>query len=284
VAVNNFVEVSLKTTIDSGELLALLPDGEALGCWEEEDVLHIYWTEEQWREEALEGVKRALELLGAAVPETCLTVKSVPDRDWNAAWVAALHPIRIGRRIRIRQSCHASDPTFSGVELVIDPRRAFGSGHHATTQLVMEWLEDHLRDGDRVLDVGTGSGILAMTAIRLGAAFALGIDNDPEALECARESLCRNGLGHQLELRAVSFGEFSGGEYDVVLANLDGKTLLSLCALLPALLRAGGVACLSGLQQQDLEQIEDALRAAGLKIISRTGRDDWLALGIQKTD
>ena len=104
-----------------------------------------------------------------------------------------------------------ADPEFSGIELVIDPRRAFGTGYHATTQLVVEWLEAHVRGGGVVLDVGTGSGILAMTAIRLGAASALGVDNDPVAVECAREYAVLNGFGPELELRVASFEDLDAG-------------------------------------------------------------------------
>jgi ribosomal protein L11 methyltransferase len=284
VTVKNFVEVSLKIMVDSGDLIATLQDGEALGSWEKDGVLHIYWAEEQWQPGVLEDLERALERLGVGIGEVSLTVNSIPDRDWNAAWVAGLRPIRIGRRVRIRQSWHTADPAFSGIELVIDPKRAFGSGYHATTQLVIEWLEGHVQDGSRVLDLGTGSGILAMTAIRLGAAFALGIDNDPMALECARELSSLNGFGPELELRTASFDQVGAGDFDVVLANLDGKTLPLLCPFLPTLMRAEGLACLSGLQHQDLGQIAEALRKANLKINSRTEREDWLALEVEKAE
>jgi ribosomal protein L11 methyltransferase len=121
-----------------------------------------------------------------------------------------------------------------------------------------------------------------MAAVRLGAAFALGIDIDPVALECAQELSKMNRFGAELELRAASFDQAGVGDFDAVLANLDGKTLALLCPYLPALVRARGLACLSGLQHQDLEQITDALGKADFRITSRTERQDWLALGVQR--
>jgi ribosomal protein L11 methyltransferase len=280
---SKYIEVSLRTNVDSGELFGMLQGGEMLGSWEKDGVLYIYWPASKWTPAILEDLKRALALLGIEEREAGPTVRSIPDLDWNATWAASLNPIHIGRRIRIRQSWHCSDAAFDGIELVIDPRRAFGTGYHATTQLVIEWLEDRVHGGERVMDIGTGSGILAMTAIRLGAASALAVDNDPVALECAREYSEVNGFGNELELRVASFEDLATDRFDVIVANLDGRTLLRLGGSLQRLLNAGGVACLSGLQQEDFEEIAEALMRAGLKVNARREREDWLALEVQRS-
>jgi ribosomal protein L11 methyltransferase len=277
---SNFIEVSIRTNVDLGELLAT-QDGETPGGWEKDGIIYIYWPEERWTAATLDDLKRALAGLGAEVGDADLEVRSIPDTDWNATWAASLHPIRLGRRLRIRQSWHPGDPDFDGIELVIDPKRAFGTGYHATTQMVVEWLENNIHSGERILDIGTGSGILAMTAIRLGAASALAVDNDPVALECAREYCEVNGFGSELELQVGSFEDLDSGRFEVVVANLDIRTLPLLCQALPQLLNPGGRVCLSGLQQQDYGEVEEALSAAGLRINTRMQREDWLALGVQ---
>ena len=274
----NYIEAAFRADVDSGEILAMLQDGEEFGCWENDGVIHIFWPEPRWSPDALEDLRRAMSLFGIDPTAAGLTIKTVPDKDWNAAWAASLTPIRLGRRIRIRQSWHSPEESFDGIELVIDPRRAFGTGHHSTTQLVIEWLEKRLSGGERILDVGTGSGILSMAAIRLGAASALGIDNDPVAVECAREYARVNGFGAELELRAGSFDECADGDFDVIVANIDGKTLPALCPELPRLLKPGGGICLSGLQEHDLEEITEALNRAGFAVKTKTVRDEWLAL------
>jgi ribosomal protein L11 methyltransferase len=279
---SDFIEVSVRTRVDSGELLAMLQEGEPLGGWEKDGVLYIYWPEAKWGSKALEDLKRALVRLEGGQREVSLTIRSIPDEDWNATWAASLHPIRLGRRIRIRQSWHCSDAAFDGIELVIDPKRAFGTGHHATTQLVIEWLEGHIHGGERILDVGTGSGILAMAALRLGAVSALAIDNDPAAVECAREYSEANGFGPELELRAASFDDCALDRFDVIVANLDARALPRLCRIMPGLLSVGGLACLSGLQSRDYEEIAQAATSAGLRIHARMEREDWLALVVSR--
>jgi ribosomal protein L11 methyltransferase len=276
----NFVEVCIRTDADSGELLARLRDRSALGSWEEDGILHIYWPEEKWTPAILDDLKRAFAAMGMNAGSSGFNVQEVPDRDWNAVWAASLQPIRLGKRIRIRQSWHPKDPSFDGIELIIDPKRAFGTGYHATTQLVMEWLETQIRGGERILDVGTGSGILSMAAIRLGAASALAIDNDPVAVECAQDCASQNGFGKELELKTASFENLGPEAFDMIVANLDGSTLPRFCGFMPRLLKTTGAACLSGLQNQDYKEILDALTQVNFHIQSQFRRGDWLALSV----
>ena len=279
---DNYIEAVFRADVDSGEILAMLHGGEELGCWENDGVIHIFWPESRWSRETLEDLRRTMSVFGIDTEAAGLTINTVPDKDWNATWAASLTPIRLGRRIRVRQSWHSPEEGFDGIELVIDPRRAFGTGHHATTQLVVEWLEKRISGGERVLDVGTGSGILAMAAIKLGAASALGIDNDHVAVECAREYALVNGFGAELELRVGSFDDCVDGDFDIIVANIDGKTLPSLCPRLARLMKPGdpgeGRICLSGLQEHDLEEITAALNHAGFAVKMKTSREEWLAL------
>ncbi|MBN1566586.1 MAG: 50S ribosomal protein L11 methyltransferase [Acidobacteria bacterium] len=278
---SGFIEVSIRTNVDSGELLAMLNEGESLGSWEENDVVHIYWPKDRWNAAALENLKEVLNRLGVNQEEADLHVSIIPDQDWNKVWAASLQPILLGRRFRIRQSWHKADPGFKGIELVIDPKRAFGTGYHATTQLILEWLEDNIRGGERILDVGTGTGILAMAAIRLGASSALAIDNDPVALECACEYAESNGFGAELELRVASFESLDAATFDVIVANLDGKTMPCFCGFLRRKLKNNGFACLSGLQEQDYRVVAELLDREGLLISERRQKAEWLALTVQ---
>jgi len=147
-----------------------------------------------------------------------------------------------------------------------------------TTQLVIEWLEEHIVGGEKVLDVGTGTGILAMAALRLGASSALAIDNDHDAAECAKETAVSNNFGSDLEIQETAIEDLDADGFDIVVANLSGKTMTQLCAALPVLLNKGGSACLSGLQQHDYDEIAEALDKVGFRISSRMQRDDWLAV------
>lgn len=275
----DFIEVVIKADIEAGELLGMLDESECLGSWEEEGILHIYWPEDKWDDGILADLKMVLD--GFGIGEADFMVQALRDRDWNAAWAASLKPIRLGRKVRIRQSWHDPDPTFDGIELVIDPKRAFGTGYHATTQLVIEWLEEHVEEGDRILDIGAGSGILSMIALRLGAGSAVAVDIDSVAVDCAREYSTVNGFGPELEFRIGSFEHLEHGRFDVILANIDGRALHGLSGFLPRLMKEDGIACYSGLQEQDLEKVETALKKAGFRISAQSHRGKWLALEIR---
>src|SRR6185436_6751191 len=165
----------IRSAMDPGELLGLLDDPAVTGGWEENGMIHLYWPAESWTEEPLKALTGLLQRGGQAVDPDTFSVCQLPDQDWNEQWAKSVKPIRIGKRIVIRPSWEAVALDPGQIELILDPKQAFGTGHHATTRLLLEWLEDLIRGGERLLDVGTGSGILAMAALRLGATSALAI-------------------------------------------------------------------------------------------------------------
>lgn len=277
----NFVEVVIESEVEAGELLGMLENTATSGGWEEKGSAHLYWPEDSWSDAILEDIRGALKQLGIEGENVKITVGTVADRDWNATWAASLEPIRLGRRFRIRQSWNPADPDFNGIELVIDPKRAFGTGYHATTRMVIEWLEENIRGGEKVLDIGTGSGILSMAAIRLGARSSYAVDVDPVALECAKEYAQVNGFGEEIDFRVASFEELDSVVYDVILANIDGKTLPALCPHLPRLTKKGSLVCFSGLQHPDYRAIEDALNNTGFRIYAHRQQGEWLALELK---
>src|SRR5688572_9487235 len=150
----NFVEVQIKTCVDSGELLAMLDDPDLLGTWEDNGILHLYWPDERWTSKTLEGLRNALRGFE-------FTVARLEEQDWNATWARSIQPISIGARVFIRQSWNSVSLPPGSIELIIDPKQAFGTGYHASTQLLVEWLVEKISGGESVLDLGTGSGILA---------------------------------------------------------------------------------------------------------------------------
>lgn len=280
-----WVEVRIESSLDAGELLGLLDDCHATGAWEENGVIHLYWPGEQWNAGIQSRLTRLLEGLNAGTPaegpSAVLSVRTVADEDWNAAWARSVKPIRIGTRIVVRPSWEPAALRPGDVELVLDPKQAFGTGHHATTQLLLERLETLIHGGERVLDVGTGSGILAMAALKLGAASVLAIDNDPVAIDCARDYAVDNGLGPELDLRVgtlADLGEPDGAGVTLVLANLDCRTLLDAAPALAAYARRGARLLLSGLLVEDRAEIAAAYGRLDATIHASWEREGWLAL------
>ena len=210
-----------------------------------------------------------------------LRTRIVEEADWADAWKAYFPVMRVGRRLVIRPTWRRHRRAPEDVVLALDPGMAFGTGLHPTTRLCLAGVEA-LADrgvlaGTRVLDVGCGSGILAIAALKLGAASAVGLDTDPIAIEATIANARRNALVRRLRARE---GSLPSGEapFDVVLANLIAGLLVPLARGLTDELRRGGVLLASGIFADREGDVRAAFEAAGLKVRGRTAEGDWVAL------
>jgi len=270
-------EICIPACVDAAELAGVLDCPEFLGAWEEEGSVVLYWNEQG--AEILRQVRSAVNALGVDLPEGSIQFQPVIAQDWNAKWADSIQPIRIGRRIGIRPSWATMEMPEDGIALIIDPKQAFGTGHHATTQLILEWLEEVTWvPGMRVLDVGTGSGILAMAALRLGATSALGIDVDATALECAREYAEVNKFNEELELCCCPTETLPGQSFDVILANLDRKTILQVFVEFSRMRGPNTQLVLSGLLEEDESEIVPRLEEQDWVRQNVRRRDGWVAI------
>jgi len=210
-----------------------------------------------------------------------LRTRIVEEADWADAWKAYFPVMRVGQRLVIRPTWRRHRPAPDDVVLALDPGMAFGTGLHPTTRLCLagvEALADRgVLTGTRVLDVGCGSGILAIAALKLGAATALGLDTDPIAIEATTANARRNALVRRVRVREGSLpsGE---GPFDVVLANLIAGLLIPLADGLVWELRPGGHLLASGIFVDREGDVRDAFETAGLAVSGRTAEGDWVAL------
>ena len=209
-------------------------------------------------------------------------VDPVPDEDWGEGWKRHFLPIDVGR-VRVRPSWIDEPPPPGAVEVVLDPGMAFGTGNHPTTALCLAALSDMLarRPGASVLDVGTGSGILAIAARRLGARRVAANDDDPKAVEVARENALRNGAAVEVTLAPLDAVE---GVFDVVVANIFANTLVELAPAIAARLAPGGVVLLSGILASQEAEVRDAYRAQGLQPLPSCDRreGEWSLLALER--
>jgi ribosomal protein L11 methyltransferase len=209
-------------------------------------------------------------------------VAVVPDQDWGEVWKRGLEPLVIGRAF-VRPSWIAAEAPPGMAEIVLDPGMAFGTGTHPTTSLCLAALSDLLaaRPGARVLDVGTGSGLLAIAAKKLGAGQVAGNDDDPIAVRVARENAALNGVDLDLNERDVGAQR---GPFDLVLANILANTLVELAPALAAQLAPGGVVLLSGILTPQEEEVRSAYLAAGLSPLPAGDRRhaEWSLLAMVK--
>lgn len=276
---NPIYEVKVPLCVEGAELAGAL-DGEGfLGSWEQDGLLVLYWRGRE--ADILPCVQAGLHRLGIMIPESAMRLEQVIEKDWNAQWAASVHPVRVGRRLGIRPGWMSMELPEDGIELVIDPRQAFGTGHHATTQLMLERLEDMTwPPGSRVLDVGTGSGILSMAALRLGASYALGIDIDQTAIECAREYAFVNHFQEELEFRVCRLEEVPTQEFHVILANLDRRTILALAPEFSRFRSPEIILLVSGFLHEDESDILQVLQDQQWVRRGINRRGEWASLQV----
>lgn len=234
---------------------------------------------------ALDTTERALWHLQAfgLRPVGELRVRSVEDADWIDAWKAGFAPQRIGRLV-IVPSWMEEPMGPDEVELRLDPGMAFGTGLHPTTRGCLALVQRTGPMPSRVLDVGSGSGVLALAALRLGARTADCLDTDPVAVETTLANAEVNGLGDRLTARVGSLPAVSEADpYPLVLANLVATVLVELAAPLAAHTAAGGQLVTSGVIRERAAEVEDALRGAGFAVGERLDDGDWLSLRMVRT-
>ena len=210
-----------------------------------------------------------------------LRTRLVDEGDWAEAWKAHFPVLRVGRRLVVRPTWRRHRRQAADVVLAMDPGMAFGTGLHPTTRLCLAGVENladrGLLTGSRVLDVGCGSGILAIAALKLGAVSAVGLDTDPIAIEATLANARRNGLARRVRARHGSLpsGE---GPFDVVLANLIAGLLVRIAAGLHDELNPGGTLLASGIFVDREAEVRAAFEAVGLRIEARDAEGDWVAL------
>jgi len=186
--------------------------------------------------------------------------------------------------VLVKAPWHVYDPAPNEIIVELDPGMAFGTGLHPSTQLAMMAIEDELGSGERVLDVGTGSGVLATAAALLGASAVDGVDIEPVAVRAARENADRNGVGSivRIERGSVGVGEPFQGEYDLVVANIIARILIELAPGLAKGVRAGGTLVLGGIIDVKEAAVRDAFHEVGLTLERRDEHEDWVSLVLRK--
>jgi ribosomal protein L11 methyltransferase len=203
------------------------------------------------------------------------SLSTLAERNWNAEWEAGFSPVRIGNFCSIRAEFHPPD-TGVRFDLVITPKMSFGTGHHATTHLMIQAMEQHEFSGREVFDFGTGTGILAILAEKMGASRVLAIDNDPWSIENAKENIDRNNCSKILILNAqeASPGDF----FHIILANINRNVILDSFDQIRQHLSPAGVILLSGLLKGDAEIVLQKAQSFNFQLVTEYEKDGWICL------
>ena len=235
--------------------------------------VHMYLAPDENPAEILPLFRERLDNSGI---EYTLETSGVEQEDWQNAWKKYYHAMDIGSRLAIVPGWeqYETDRTV----ITMDPGMAFGTGTHETTSLCLETLDSLVKGGERVLDIGTGSGILAIAALKLGAAVAEGVDIDPMCVRTAGENARRNGVQDRFTVLVGDLSDKASGQYNIITANIVAAAILSLAPHVPALMAPGARFIASGIIDTRKDEVLTGLRAAGLEPVEVKEKRGWACI------
>ena len=242
--------------------------------------------------ESIEELDSMREEIGFDIGSLKIGVQTVDEEDWANNWKTFFKPVEIGDRLLVCPTWEQIPQNNGRAVLLIDPGMAFGTGTHQTTRMCLELLEKELRPGDRVADLGCGSGILSIAASLLGAKETYAIDIDPVAARVADENARLNGVdGDSYIIRIgdiLSDSEFrreiASEQYDIVLANIVANVIIAFAPMIPNLLKKGGKLIASGIIDERLDEVLDALQQNGMSVSEVRKGEDWRAVLCVRND
>lgn len=215
-----------------------------------------------------------------------IALENVPDEDWENSWKQHYRPLPIGEKLLVVPQWMTVDDTQGRLPVILDLGLTFGTGEHDSTQMCMRTLEKLVKGGERVADLGSGSGILSICALRLGAKSAVGIDIDPAAEHIASSNALKNGFGADVFTACTGnvvedrelMHKLSEEKYDIVCANIVAGVIVQLVPVVPNFLKPDGVFLCSGILRSREEEVRQAIAAAGLQVIGCERTEQWCCL------
>ena len=273
-----------------------IPDpGRPHGIWEiidpalidnmPEDVLvHAWFEENDALPSLLESIRSRLSELyaysggdSAGLGSLSMECRSVNDQDWTDVWKKYFKPFHAGEHLVIKPTWESYTPAPDDLVIEIDPGMAFGSGTHETTGMCLSLLESLILGGEEIIDVGTGSGILAIGAALLGAGHVLAIDIDPDAVKVAQENIRNNRVGDIVSVQQGNLLDRVSDVCDICVANIISDVIISFAAPLMNHIRPGGLFICSGIVSLRGDEVARALESAGYEILRRVTKGEWTA-------
>ena len=208
--------------------------------------------------------------------------EDIESQNWNAVWESDFEEVDVQGRVLIRAPFHAERADYEGLQVVIQPKMSFGTGHHATTQMMVEMLLESELEGKRLLDMGSGTGVLAIVAAKLGAESVLAVEIDDMAEESVRENIELNGVAEKVVSICGDATAIEGRAFDIVLANINRNVLLADMEAYATTLSEGGELIMSGFFEEDIEILLKKAKRFGLKKVEQLSHDEWRAIRLKK--
>ncbi|MDP3148892.1 MAG: 50S ribosomal protein L11 methyltransferase [Ignavibacteria bacterium] len=278
----NYFEVIIDTDpFNPEELSGLLWELNPLGIVENDDALVISFDADESIDQTVKDFLQEL-VEKKVINSFSYSINEIEEKNWNEEWEKNLKVIKVTDKIVIKPSFREYSPSEGEIVITIDPKMSFGTGEHQTTKLMLSMCEKHIEKKTKVLDVGTGTGVLAIASVMLGADYALGIDNDEWCYENALENIDQNHVYGKVEFRLAEVGNISEHDFDCLLANIQKDVLLIIAKDIVSKVKAGGKVILSGLLYTDEADICDCYTQLGLSLSDKMQLDEWIALVFKK--
>ena len=273
-----YTKLSIHATEEQGEIIAAYLSEFPFDSFDYQDGVQGAYIPTSEIEECRADVESMLEEEGFVD----YFFEDIEVENWNATWESDFEEVEVRGEVLIRAPFHQERPDYQGMEVIIQPKMSFGTGHHCTTQLMIEALLDGEIENKRVLDMGSGTGVLAIVAAKLGAERVLAVEIDDMAEESVRENIALNGVSEKVESICGDARAIEEREFDTVLANINRNILLADMEAYDKTLTEGGRLVLSGFLAEDVDILVDKAASLGYKLTKHRTNDIWQALELEK--
>lgn len=276
----DYIIIKIKIQEEKYELVfAALSDFEFLGIEEKKDELAVTFRSSYWNDEIMEQVNEAL--LEYNLEYELSVADSIIEKNWNEEWEKHLEPIIVSDRLAITPSWKKNELTHP-ILIEINPKMSFGTGHHATTRLMCKLLEKNIKAGSKWVDAGTGTGVLAIAAVKLGAKSCFAFDNNKWSVENAAENFELNRCADKIELHELDIDEIKIPECDGIAANLFINLVLPSFPKFNNALKPDGNLLISGIMIYDRDAVESEAKKNGFYLDEFVTEDEWIAFNFKK--
>ena len=262
-------------------------DPKLLDSMPEDVLVHAWFVPDETFPAVLSRLREKLDAMRTEEPRfgaLLIDTRMVSEDAWAEVWKKYYKPFYAGSHLVVKPTWESFDPAPGDRIIEIDPGMAFGSGTHETTGMCIALLEEVIRGGERVIDVGTGSGILAIAAALLGAGRVLAVDIDPDAVRVASENVVHNHVDHIVEVQEGDLLKATDETCRICVANIISDIIISFCAPLKAHIEPGGLFICSGVVRERTEEVRSALLQAGYSVLKTEHRGEWTAFLCRRDD
>lgn len=279
-----YKEFQIKTDPFMPEIVSgILWELNISGLIEEDNSLKVFVDKDSISKKVIENLLEKIKEQ-RLISDFSVDERRLETKNWNAEWERNLEIIKVTDRIIIKPSYKEYKPLESEIVITIDPKMSFGTGEHQTTKLMLELIEKYIQQGMKVLDIGSGTTILSIAAVKLGAEKAIAIDNDELCYENGIENCKLNGIGSKANVRRGEIKDVEEKDFDLIFANIQKNVLIDIADEIKLRLKKNGLVFLSGLLSEDEKDLVDHYGKKGFSLVEKLQMDEWIAIAFNNSN